>query len=419
MPKLTFDNVSKLYGDQPAIEGFTAEIPDNEFLVLVGPSGCGKSTLLRMIAGLTEITSGELSFDGAVINDLTPKERDVAFVFQSYALYPHMSVRQNIAFPLIVEQLRWYFHIPLLGKFLKWRLATRNPIAERVGEIAELMNLTDYLDKRPGLLSGGQRQRVALGRALVRNPSVYLLDEPLSNLDAKLRLQMRAEVTALHRRTQKSFIYVTHDQVEAMTMGTTLIVIDRGRIQQVGRPTDVYQSPANVFVAQFIGSPGMNLFPCTWTKGELSLDGSSIGPVVSPVPDGVSRSAPGVSLGIRPERVTMVRATASGPGTRSAEGADGTRPELEVRVTGVERLGPEVIVSFVRVQAGDDFDERRLIAANLDSAEEVVYHARMENDIGLEIGEICTAQLSLRGASWFDPETGLAVGAAQPAAVAS
>src|SRR5665648_205264 len=217
MPQLTFEEVSKSFGNTRVIEGFSAEVPDKEFLVLLGPSGCGKSTMLRMIAGLTDISLGTLRFDERVVNNLTPKQRNIAFVFQSYALYPHMSVRANIAFPLIMDNFRWWHHIPLVGTIVRRRLVKRPDIKSKVEETAQLLELTDYLDRRPKALSGGQRQRVAVARSIIREPSLYLFDEPLSNLDAKLRMQMRAEISSLHRRVQKTFVYVTHDQVEAMT----------------------------------------------------------------------------------------------------------------------------------------------------------------------------------------------------------
>ena len=209
MPHISFNKVSKFYGDREVIHEFDAQIEDREFLVLLGPSGCGKSTMLRMIAGLSDISSGQIAFDGRVVNELEPRERNIAFVFQSYALYPHMTVRENIAFPLVMDRFKGWYHIPIVNSIMRRSIAAKPEVKSRVVEVAEMLELTDYLDRRPGTLSGGQRQRVAVGRALVRDPSLYLLDEPLSNLDAKLRAQMREEISALYRRVGKTFIYVT------------------------------------------------------------------------------------------------------------------------------------------------------------------------------------------------------------------
>lgn len=240
MSSVTLKNIKKIYDKNVVINDINLEIKDKEFIVLVGASGCGKSTILRMIAGLEEISSGEIFIDDKKVNDIHPKDRDIAFVFQSYALYPHMTVRENIAFGL------------------KMRKVDKKTIDEKVKEAAEILDLTDYLDRKPKQLSGGQRQRVALGRAIVRNPKVFLMDEPLSNLDAKLRVQMRSEIKKLHEKLQTTFIYVTHDQTEALTMGDRIVVLDKGIIQQADRPEEIYNNPANTFVAGFIGSPQMN-----------------------------------------------------------------------------------------------------------------------------------------------------------------
>jgi len=249
MATVTFDNVNKLYGDVQAVKDLNLEIGDGEFMVLVGPSGCGKTTSLRMIAGLEEITSGTLRIGDRVVNDVPPKDRDIAMVFQSYALYPHMSVRENLAFGL------------------KLRKVPKAEIERRVNETAETIQLGKLLDRKPKELSGGQRQRVALGRAIVREPAVFLMDEPLSNLDAKLRVQTRAEIARLHQRLQTTIVYVTHDQVEAMTMGSRIAVMNDGALQQVGAPQVVYDTPINRFVAGFIGSPAMNFL-------EVHMEGS-------------------------------------------------------------------------------------------------------------------------------------------------
>ena len=240
MSNVVLKNVIKKYDKNVVINNINLEIKDKEFVVLVGASGCGKSTILRMIAGLEEITSGEILIGDKKVNDIPPKDRDIAFVFQSYALYPHMTVRENIAFGL------------------KMRKVDKKIIEQKVNEAAEILDLTEYLDRKPKQLSGGQRQRVALGRAIVRNPKVFLMDEPLSNLDAKLRVQMRSEIKKLHEKLQTTFIYVTHDQTEALTMGDRIVVLDKGVIQQFDTPEAIYNNPANTFVAGFIGSPQMN-----------------------------------------------------------------------------------------------------------------------------------------------------------------
>ncbi|MCM1338851.1 MAG: sn-glycerol-3-phosphate ABC transporter ATP-binding protein UgpC [Muribaculaceae bacterium] len=241
MSSVTIKNVKKVYDNsKTVINGVDLEIKDKEFIVLVGASGCGKSTLLRMIAGLEDITSGEILIGDKVVNNVAPKDRDIAFVFQSYALYPHMTVRENIAFGL------------------KMRKTPKSVIEEKVKQAAEILDLTEYLDRKPKQLSGGQRQRVALGRAIVRNPKVFLMDEPLSNLDAKLRVQMRSEIKKLHEKLQTTFIYVTHDQTEALTMGDRIVVLNGGDIQQVDTPDKIYNDPKNTFVAGFVGSPQMN-----------------------------------------------------------------------------------------------------------------------------------------------------------------
>ena len=253
MASVTYDQVYKRFDEVVAVNNLNLEIEDKEFLVLVGPSGCGKSTALRLLAGLEEISSGTLKIDNRVVNDVAPKDRDIAMVFQSYALYPHMSVYDNMAFGL------------------KLRNYPKPEIEERVQKAAEILGITPLLDRKPRQLSGGQRQRVALGRAIVRDPKVFLLDEPLSNLDAKLRVQTRAEITKLHQRLQTTFIYVTHDQTEAMSMGDRIAVMNHGILMQVDTPQNLYDRPNNLFVAGFIGSPAMNFF-----NSELTKDGEDI-----------------------------------------------------------------------------------------------------------------------------------------------
>ena len=256
MANVTYDHVTKKFGETTAVDDLNIQVADKEFLVLVGPSGCGKTTALRLLAGLEEITEGKISIEDRVVNDVAPKDRDIAMVFQSYALYPHLSVYDNMAFGL------------------KLRKTPKQDIKRRVQEAAEILAIQDYLDRKPRQLSGGQRQRVALGRAIVREPKVFLFDEPLSNLDAKLRVQMRTEISKLHQRLQTTFIYVTHDQTEAMTMATRIAVINKGQLQQIDTPQNLYDNPANLFVAGFIGSPAMNFFPAKLRQenGRLVVD---------------------------------------------------------------------------------------------------------------------------------------------------
>ncbi|MEX0835029.1 MAG: ATP-binding cassette domain-containing protein, partial [Nitriliruptor sp.] len=262
MAKVVFEDVNKIYPDgTQAVFDLNLEVEDEEFVILVGPSGCGKSTALRMVAGLEDITSGKLTIGDRVVNDLTPKERDIAMVFQSYALYPHMSVADNMGFALKLAKV------------------PKEEIEERVGKAADILGLTEYLERKPKALSGGQRQRVAMGRAIVRSPQAFLMDEPLSNLDAKLRVQMRAEIAAIQDRLGVTTVYVTHDQVEAMTMGDRVAVLKAGHLMQVDAPQTLYDSPDNLFVAGFIGSPSMNLAEATVRKRDgqvfVELDGGS------------------------------------------------------------------------------------------------------------------------------------------------
>lgn len=257
MAKVELKNVIKIYDKKKIIDNVSLTVNDKEFLVLVGSSGCGKSTLLRMIAGLEDITSGEIFIDDKCINNVHPKERDIAFVFQNYALYPHMSVYENMAFPL------------------KMRKFSKKDIDLKVQEAAEILNLSDLLQRKPKQLSGGQRQRVALGRAIVRNPKVFLMDEPLSNLDAKLRVQMRSEIKKLHQKLQTTFIYVTHDQTEALTMGDRIAIIDKGVIQQTDTPQNIYNNPVNTFVGGFLGSPAMNFIKSDIIDNKITINGNS------------------------------------------------------------------------------------------------------------------------------------------------
>ena len=283
MAEVQLRQVIKSYGAYPAVRGIDLDIPMGSFVALVGPSGCGKSTTLRMIAGLEDITDGEISIDGRVVNDLAPKDRDIAMVFQNYALYPHMTVAKNMAFAL--EQKR----------------VDKADIKGRVDRAAEILELTPLLDRYPRQLSGGQRQRVAMGRAIVRDPKVFLFDEPLSNLDAKLRVQMRTEIKRLHQRIRTTTIYVTHDQIEAMTLADQIVVMRDGNIEQSGAPLDLYDTPANLFVAQFIGSPSMNLI-----EGTIRQDGfrTSDG-ICLKLPGGHVASDKAAVYGIRPEHLHL------------------------------------------------------------------------------------------------------------------
>lgn len=257
MAQVELKNITKIYDQKKIIDNVNLTVNDKEFLILVGSSGCGKSTLLRMIAGLEDITKGEIYIDDKCVNNIHPKERDIAFVFQNYALYPHMSVYENMAFPL------------------KMRKINKKEIDAKVKEAAQILNLTELLQRKPRQLSGGQRQRVALGRAIVRNPKVFLMDEPLSNLDAKLRVQMRAEIKKLHQKLQTTFIYVTHDQTEALTMGDRIAIIDKGVIQQIGSPLEVYNNPQNKFVGGFLGSPSMSFINAEIINNRITLNNNS------------------------------------------------------------------------------------------------------------------------------------------------
>ncbi len=288
MAGVTYDHVTKKFGEMVAVDDLNIKVDDKEFLVLVGPSGCGKTTALRCLAGLEEITAGKIMIGDRVVNDVAPKDRDIAMVFQSYALYPHLSVFDNMAFGL------------------KLRKVPRDEIKRRVEKAAGTLGITDLLNRKPRQLSGGQRQRVAVGRAIVREPKVFLFDEPLSNLDAKLRVQMRAEISKIHQQLQTTFIYVTHDQMEAMTMATRIAVINRGKLQQLDTPQNLYNFPTNLFVAGFIGSPAMNFFPAKIRKnGKLVIDA---GEFSVDVPAKKAKALEGcvgkdVVFGIRPENI--------------------------------------------------------------------------------------------------------------------
>jgi multiple sugar transport system ATP-binding protein len=317
MASLRLTNIVKTFADAPVVKNISLEVEDGEFLVLLGPSGCGKSTLLRMLAGLEGVSSGEIHIDKKRVDQLPPTARDIAFVFQSYALYPHMTVRRNITFPLIMRQHRWWFHLPIIGGMAKRRIEQSPEVVQLVEKTAKTLALTPWLDKFPRTLSGGQRQRVALGRAMVRQPQVFLMDEPLSNLDAKLRTSMRAEISKLHQRVGGTFVYVTHDQVEAMTMGTRIALLKDGIVQQFGTPREIYEAPANTYVARFIGTPPMNLLKARVHGSAIDVGGTTL-----PLPSHLSALFPGpfdgeVILGVRPNQM-LVETTGGGvPGTVS------------------------------------------------------------------------------------------------------
>jgi multiple sugar transport system ATP-binding protein len=324
MAQVTLRKVFKKYDEVPAVRGVDLDIADKEFIVLVGPSGCGKSTTLRMIAGLEEITGGDIAIGGDVVNDVPPKDRDIAMVFQNYALYPHMNVYENMSFGL------------------KLKKTPKAEIDRRVKQAAQILDITELLDRKPKQLSGGQRQRVAMGRAIVRDPKVFLFDEPLSNLDAKLRVQMRTEIKKVHQKVRTTTVYVTHDQVEAMTLADRVVVMNAGLIEQVGSPNDLYHSPATKFVAGFIGSPAMNFIPCQLEQaggGGLGLRLSD--KLTMPVPsDRTARylshvGKPNLILGLRPEHIIETRPH-----------IEPNQHDFDQTIEVVEPMGMETLVYF-------------------------------------------------------------------------
>ena len=375
MAKIVLDHVSKVFGDDVvAVDDVSLEIGDGEFIVLVGPSGCGKYTILRILAGLEEVTAGELFLEDREITDLPPKDRDIAMVFQSYALYPHMSVRDN------------------LGYGLKVRRTQKAEIRRRVDEVAELLGLAELLERRPAALSGGQRQRVAMGRAIVREPRAFLMDEPLSNLDAKLRVDMRASLARLHERLGVTTVYVTHDQVEAMTLGRRVAVMRAGRILQLDTPQSLYHRPRNLFVAAFIGSPTMNLVEAVVDGDTLAFGGFGI-----PLPE---RRPPirtnNVVLGIRPE--CFEDATLAQPG----------KPTLDIEPSVVEELGAEVHALFP-VKAPPVTAERLDVApteASLLLEAHSLFTARLDARTSARPGAPLRVAVDPERFHFFDPETG-------------
>ena len=326
MASVTIRKVEKYFGTTHVIRGVSVDIADGEFCVLVGPSGCGKSTLLRMIAGLEEIGEGEIDIGGRIVNNIPPKERDIAMVFQNYALYPHMTVRDNMAFSLMLAK------------------RPKSEIEERVKKAGDILGLVPYLDRYPRQLSGGQRQRVAMGRAIVRNPQVFLFDEPLSNLDAKLRVQMRTEIKELHQRLRTTSIYVTHDQIEAMTMADKIVVLRDGVVEQIGSPLELYDRPANTFVAGFIGSPAMNFLPGTVKHGQADDASAGSGTVVE-FQDGIRVAAPAnargadgqqVLYGIRPEHFSLAEGNSGMAGDIVVVEPTGADTQVFCRIAGQE-----------------------------------------------------------------------------------
>ena len=394
MAQIVLDEVDKLYpGGVKGIDGLNLDIADGEFMVLVGPSGCGKSTALRSIAGLEEITSGEISIGGRVVNDLSPKDRDIAMVFQNYALYPHMTVEQNLAFGL------------------QQRKTPKDEIRRRVVAVAKMLGLEEFLNRKPSALSGGQRQRVAMGRAIVREPQAFLMDEPLSNLDAKLRVSMRASLSQLHERLGVTTVYVTHDQVEAMTLGKRVCVLRDGKLQQVDSPQRLFDAPVNLFVAGFIGSPAMNFVTAKAVRDD--------GPAVVfaghrlPIPPAVVDARPGLErffgreliLGVRPS--DFEDAALADP--------DWATMPVEARVT--EKLGSEIHVIFTidapivqhasLSQAISDEDDDSAIAL---AGGESQWTARVAARSHVKPGQRLDLALDTSNLHFFDPDSGLAIG---------
>jgi multiple sugar transport system ATP-binding protein len=382
--EIVLDNITKRYPDGAlAVDKINLDIADGEFVILVGPSGCGKSTTLNMIAGLEDITEGELRIGGKVVNSMTPKDRDIAMVFQSYALYPHMTVRENMGFAL---------------KLAKTPQAT---IDEKVNEAARILDLTQHLERRPANLSGGQRQRVAMGRAIVRDPSVFLMDEPLSNLDAKLRVQTRTEVSKLQRRLGTTMVYVTHDQTEAMTLGDRLAVMRSGILQQVGSPHELYENPVNLFVAGFIGSPAMNFMAGTLEEGTLR---TSIGdlPLSAQLRRSLESAKTGrqVIVGIRPENfedAALVQPDMRGHGVT-----------FQANVEVVESMGSDVFVYFTQDSGlSGTTDQLADLADDADTgASEETVTARLDPATQIHEGDAAELWADIRTMHIFDPDTG-------------
>jgi multiple sugar transport system ATP-binding protein len=346
---VTFEHVAKRFGNVSVIEDLNLDVKDQEFMVLVGPSGCGKSTALRMIAGLEEVSDGKISIGERVVNDLPPKSRDIAMVFQNYALYPHMTIRENLEFGLRV------------------RKTPPDEMERLVQEAAQILEISNLLDRKPKQLSGGQRQRVALGRAIVRKPAVFLFDEPLSNLDAKLRVLMRAEIKKLQQGLKTTTVYVTHDQIEAMTMGQRIAVMKDGKIQQVGTPLEIYGRPENLFVANFIGTPPMNFLPATIADGGKTLAGKGFS---LPVPAALRALTAGgdsrkVVIGIRPENILDPSASARGETARLSGKVEVVEPLGDKAIIHV-RVGDDVLVYQVEPHAMPEMGDKAELVLELD-----------------------------------------------------
>jgi multiple sugar transport system ATP-binding protein len=389
MAEIVLDHVNKSYADgSTAVRDLNLTIADGEFLILVGPSGCGKTTTLNMIAGLEDISSGELRIGGERMNEKAPKDRDIAMVFQSYALYPHMTVRQNIAFPLTLAKMK------------------KSEIAQKVAETAKTLDLTELLDRKPSQLSGGQRQRVAMGRAIVRHPKAFLMDEPLSNLDAKLRVQMRGEIARLQRRLGTTTVYVTHDQTEAMTLGDRVVVMHSGVAQQIGTPDELYERPANLFVAGFIGSPAMNFFPATLTPAGLSLSFGEVvlAPDVAQVIERHPRTD-NIIVGVRPEHLA------------DAAFIDGYQRikslTFEVQVDLVESLGADKYVYFTT--AGPAVHSAQLDELEAEGeVHENQFVARVPTESTATVGQSIELALDTTKLAVFDGDSGVSLTIAPP-----
>ena len=402
MAEIDFDHVSKRFDGTVAVDDFDLRIEDREFMVFVGPSGCGKTTALRMLAGLEEVTEGRIVIDGQEVNDVEPRDRDVAMVFQNYALYPHLTVRQNMAFGL------------------RLRHAPKNEIERRVTEAARTLQLEELLDRKPRQLSGGQRQRVAMGRAIVRDPKVFLMDEPLSNLDAKLRVQMRAVIARLQRRLGVTTIYVTHDQVEAMTLGHRVAVMRQGRLQQVAPPQELYARPVNLFVASFIGSPAMNVVEAGLERvapGDRSGDGGLVavfGPHRVQVDERVIADRPGlrryvgktVVLGVRPQNVEDASLVTGVPGEQTFEAPVELRedlgPEVDVHI-GIEAPVPQLEMVIEAAETGAEAGE------GPEGRAAGMFVARLGAETRAREGEPIRLWIDPRALHFFDAESGRAI----------
>jgi multiple sugar transport system ATP-binding protein len=391
--EIVLDHVVKRYPDGAlAVDDFNLTIADGEFIILVGPSGCGKSTTLNMVAGLEDITQGDLKIDGQVVNDKAPKDRDIAMVFQSYALYPHMTVGENMAFPLVLAGV------------------DKQTIKSKVDEAAKMLELTQHLDRKPSNLSGGQRQRVAMGRAIVRSPKAFLMDEPLSNLDAKLRVQMRTQVARIQKTLATTTLYVTHDQTEAMTLGDRVVVMRGGIVQQVGSPTELYERPTNLFVAGFIGSPSMNFIPATVEGDALN---SGLGRI--PMPDRVRRAVEQgkgkeVIVGLRPEHFEDASLVGDAPGAK-----------FTVPIDLVESMGSDIYAYFaVRGQAhSGDLDDLAKDTGQDMHSEGTQVTARLDAAATVRPGEQAELWVNTEKMHVFDVQTGANLTSGETAGVSA